>query len=628
MYNSNNIFGGTYQIIKEIGRGGAGVVYLGLHLRLQKYVVIKRIQVRFKDPAVFRVEADILKNLHHPNLPQIYDFIEEGGEVYTVMDYIDGRDFSQIGCGPGVISVEMAIKWFKQLMEVLQYMHSRQHPIIHSDIKPANVMLMSDGNICLIDFNISIEGDQQGMIMGYSDNFASPEQVRLAQEYQAGTASFRLDERTDIYSAAATMYYMMTGMLPNVTGQYPKLTEFTGLPYPPGFLAILDKCLVVDRNHRYSSAGKVLKALEDIKKQDIRYKRYLLLQGITWIGCSVLIASGVFCIVRGTQKNTEEKYRNAYSQFYNAASNKSNSDVISDGYELLNNPSYSGILKKNNADKAMILHAIGESYYDMGDYAGAADAYAAAVAVASADDINIGSYYLDYALALAYCGNYYEAESMMDKAGNAATQEMRLLLGARIAKQQGNRSACIQKIQSLLALPSSSSNCAQGCLLAAECYDTSSAECVEWLERAYTYESSTGTLRPLAAACMAVAGTQQDNNNRRAWLEKAENYYRKLVALPDAKEEDWLGLAITYYVMGSNESCINILSSYVSNGSSDYRVYLYMALACNSAGNKDAARSYCNMAKSIVNTMSEEERRNADSGMIQALNQLSSELGQ
>ena len=100
---------------------------------------------------------------------------------------------------------------------------------------------------------------------------------------------------------------------------------------------------------RYSSAGKVLKALEDIKKQDIRYKRYLLLQGITWIGCSVLIASGVFCIVRGTQKNTEEKYRNAYSQFYNAVSNKSNSDVISDGYELLNNPSYSGILKKNNA---------------------------------------------------------------------------------------------------------------------------------------------------------------------------------------------------------------------------------------------------------------------------------------
>ena len=216
----------------------------------------------------------------------------------------------------------------------------------------------------------------------------------------------------------------------------------------------------------------------------------------------------------------------------------------------------------------------------------------------------------------------------MDKAGNAATQEMRLLLGARIAKQQGNRSACIQKIQSLLALPGSSSNCAQGCLLAAECYDTSSAECVEWLERAYTYESSTGTLRPLAAACMAVAGTQQDNNNRRAWLEKAENYYRKLVALPDAKEEDWLGLAITYYVMGSNESCINILSSYVSNGSSDYRVYLYMALACNSAGNKDAARTYCNTAKSIVNTMSEEERRNADSGMIQALNQLSSELGQ
>ena len=627
MYNSNNIFGGTYQIIQEIGRGGAGVVYLGLHLRLQKYVVIKRIQVRFKDPAVFRVEADILKNLHHPYLPQIYDFIEQDGEVYTVMDYIEGRDFSQIGFGPQVISPEMALMWFKQLMEVLEYMHTRQHPIIHSDIKPANVMLMSDGNICLIDFNISMEGDQQGMVMGYSDNFASPEQVRLAQAYQSGTADFKLDGRTDIYSAAATMYYMLTGMLPNVTGQYPKLTEFSGMPYPPGFLAILDKCLAVDRNRRYSSAGKVLKALEDIKKQDIRYRRYLLFQGLAWIGCATLIAAGIFCIVRGSQMNTEQRYRQAYSRFYEAVSTGSKTEIISQGYELLNNDSYRNILDKNDSDRAMILHAIGDAYYQTEDYEGAASAYADAVKEAPSDDINIGNYYLDYAMALAFCGNYNEAESMLERAGNSATQGMRLLLDAQISERKGDRDGCINKVQRLVNLPGTPSECAQGCLLAAQCCGLTTEDGIAWLENSIKYETSTGTLRPLASACMAFSGTVQDTGSRRAWLEKAENYYRMLVGLPDATEEDWLGLAITYYVMGNNTSCISVLNPYVSSGSNDYRVYLYMSLAYNSSGNKEAAKTYCTTAKNILGSMSDSERAAADSGMIQALNQLASELG-
>ena len=627
MYNSNNIFGGTYQIINEIGRGGAGVVYLGLHLRLQKYVVIKRIQVHFKDPAVFRVEADILKNLHHPYLPQIYDFIEQDGEVYTVMDYIEGRDFSQIGYGPEMISSEMAITWFKQLMEVLQYMHSRQHPIIHSDIKPANIMLMSDGSICLIDFNISMEGDQKGMVMGYSDNFASPEQVRLAQAYQSGTADFMLDGRTDIYSAAATMYYMLTGMLPNVTGEYPKLTEFSGLPYPPGFLAILDKCLAVNRNQRYSSAAKVLKALEDIKKQDIRYRRYLVIQGIAWIGCAALIASGIFCIIRGTQKNTEEKYRQAYSRFYETVADGSKSQIISEGYELLNNTSYKNILDKNDSDRAMILHAIGDAYYETEDYEGAASAYADAVSAAPSNDINIGNYYLDYAMALAFCGNYIEAESMLENAGNSATQGMRLLLDAQISERRGDRAGCVSKVQSLIALPGSASECAQGCRLAAQSCGSTTSDGIAWMEKAVQYESSTGTLRPLASSCMAISGNEQDRNNRRLWLEKAEYYYRMLVGLPDATEEDWLGLAITYYVMGNNTSCISVLNPYVNNGSNDYRIYLYMSLAYNSEGNTDAARMYCSTAKNILSNMSESERQSTDSGMVQALNQLASELG-
>lgn len=628
MFRTNEIFGGTYQIIQEIGRGGAGVVYLAMHLRLQKYIVIKRIKTKHQNLAALRVETDILKNLHHPSLPQIYDFIVREGEVYTVMDYVEGRDFSQLGCGPQVIPSDLAMKWFRQLMEVLDYMHTRRYPIIHSDIKPANIMLRPDGEICLIDFNISLEGNQQGMIMGYSDIFASPEQVEMALMNQRGTpVNYMLDARTDLYSASATMYYMMTGLLPNIRGEYPKLCELEGLPYPPGFLAILDRCLEVKRDKRYPSAAKVLKALDNIKKQDIRYRKYLVLQGVSWIGCALLISGGIFLMVRGGQRNLENRYQSEYTQFYNTAVSGEDYKTISLGYDILNNPKYSKILDKNASDKAMILHTIGEAYYRQEDYEGAAEAFERATVAASPDDVNMGNYYLDYAMALAECGKYTEAGNKMILAGNSVSDASILLIDAKIAQESGNQEQCVQNVHQLLAIPGTTKECMQACLVAAECMGMKSAEGISWMEYGLSFGQNSEILRPLASSCMSMVSTAEGSSEKSKWINKSRQYYSMLLSQPDATEEDYLGYGITFYVTGDSKTCFERLKQLADNGSQDYKVYLYLALSAYELQDVQTAQAYCRMASKLVENMSDAEKNKEDISMLQRVSTLSAELG-
>ena len=92
MLQSGDIISGMYQVIREIGTGGMGVIYIGYHLHLQKQIVIKKIKETCVDRVNVRGEADILKQLRHTYLPQVYDFLEVGNDVYTVMDYIPGEN--------------------------------------------------------------------------------------------------------------------------------------------------------------------------------------------------------------------------------------------------------------------------------------------------------------------------------------------------------------------------------------------------------------------------------------------------------------------------------------------------------------------------------------------------------
>ena len=153
MIHEGEVLGGTYQVIRQIGRGGTGQVFKAYHLNLRKYVVIKRVWRGTGNLEALRAETDVLKNLRHSNIPQVYDFLVREGEVFTVMDYIEGNDLDQLPAGTGRMSENYLVQLLLQLASVLSYLHRNKPPVIHSDIKPDNLILAKDGKLCLIDFN-------------------------------------------------------------------------------------------------------------------------------------------------------------------------------------------------------------------------------------------------------------------------------------------------------------------------------------------------------------------------------------------------------------------------------------------------------------------------------------------
>ena len=122
----SRIIASVYEIVQEIGSGGGGIVFLGRHLRLGKWVVLKadRRTISAK-PEVLRREVDALKNLNHTYIPQVYDFVVEDGVVYTVMDYIEGESLDKLLKRGERPSQPEVIKWACQLLEALRYLHSR-----------------------------------------------------------------------------------------------------------------------------------------------------------------------------------------------------------------------------------------------------------------------------------------------------------------------------------------------------------------------------------------------------------------------------------------------------------------------------------------------------------------------
>lgn len=168
-----------YEVYEEIGSGGGGAVYRAFHKNLKKQVVIKKAHSTTSNEATKRAEVDILKNLHHPYLPQVFNYYDINGISYTVMDYIEGRSFGDMLKKGVRFSEKQIIKYATQLCEAVAYLHSRKIPIIHGDIKPDNIMLTAEDNICLIDFNISgMSGDGVATTLGYTPGYGAPEQYR------------------------------------------------------------------------------------------------------------------------------------------------------------------------------------------------------------------------------------------------------------------------------------------------------------------------------------------------------------------------------------------------------------------------------------------------------------------
>ena len=199
-----------YRIVEILGQGGMGSVYRAVDENLGVDVAVKENLFTTDEYArQFRLEAVILANLRHPNLPRVTDHFVIGDQgQYLVMDYIEGEDLRQRMERMGNVTEDEAILIGAAICDALAYLHTRKPPILHRDLKPGNVKITPDGHIFLVDFGLAkvLHGSQatttgaRAMTPGYSP----PEQY--------GTA--RTDSRTDIYSLGATLYAALSGIIP------------------------------------------------------------------------------------------------------------------------------------------------------------------------------------------------------------------------------------------------------------------------------------------------------------------------------------------------------------------------------------------------------------------------------
>jgi len=269
------ILQGRYRILRPLGQGGMGAVYLAEDTRLSSRCAVKE---SVPDPAAspqalaqlrqqFQLEARTLAGLSHPNLPKVTDYFSEAGNEYLVMEYVEGEDLAAVLARHGKPLPEKPVLiWADQALAALEYLHSRQpNPIIHRDIKPGNIILTPAGQVKLVDFGlVKLFDPANPRTATAMKGLGTPEYTPLEQ--YAGGAGYT-DARSDIYALGATLYHLLTGAAPANAPQRSLNPASLAAPrrlnpaLPPTTEAALLKALEIHPDQRFQTAKEMRQAL-------------------------------------------------------------------------------------------------------------------------------------------------------------------------------------------------------------------------------------------------------------------------------------------------------------------------------------------------------------------------------
>lgn len=248
-----------YVICQVLGSGGFGSVYRARDLQFsQRDVAIKEL-FDVNDTtteASFQKEAELLSKLKHKGIPEFYGYFPDRNCFYLVMEFIEGEDLDKITSKTSLLPSETEVtRWFLETAGILTYIHSRQRPVIHRDIKPQNIILNKEGQVFLVDFGIArlYDGSKKKDTVNIATpQFCSPEQAGRQQT----------DTRSDIYSLGKTMYCLLTQTeLKEFQWDLKDIRQIN--PSVSQELAdIINKSTAVKREDRYLSAEYLAKDLE------------------------------------------------------------------------------------------------------------------------------------------------------------------------------------------------------------------------------------------------------------------------------------------------------------------------------------------------------------------------------
>lgn len=314
----------NYQLIRLLGRGGMGEVYLARNKNIEQLVAVKALHPKYADNpmlrARFKQEAVMLNSLNHPNIVRFLNFVENEYGVFLIMEYVEGCTLEEyVTRRNGLIVEAKAYPMFKEILEAFSYAHS--HGIIHRDIKPSNIFLDKEGHIKVMDFGIAqiiseVSSEQGGGSSMGTPAYMSPEQVY----------GLNLDQRSDVYSLGVLFHQMLTGRapydsttmseleikghvvnekLPQMKNYYPYISE--------GLQHVVDKATAKKPEERYATCDEMYKAVKGVLAPEEKSKIPIYTAAAV-VAFLVLIGVGVWDYFR-----TKVDYYKDYTEKYGVA---------------------------------------------------------------------------------------------------------------------------------------------------------------------------------------------------------------------------------------------------------------------------------------------------------------------
>ncbi|MBX9694516.1 MAG: serine/threonine protein kinase [Cyanobacteria bacterium] len=257
---------GKYRVVSKLGVGGQGTVYLACSTggtNTSEVVLKEFVLPIYPDPRVrrqaaekFQEEAELLSRLDHPRIVDFLELFIEDHRAYLVLEKVEGRTLEELVEAEGKQPEKYVISLAMKMCEILDYLHSMEPPIVHRDFTPDNLILEPDGNLKLIDFSVAqrLESNVTGSVVG-KPNFIAPEQFRG-----------RPSEQSDIYSMAATLYFLLTGQRPEpISRLIPSRTEES---VSNEFDKIIARATHLDCRKRYHSIKEMQDELARISGLD------------------------------------------------------------------------------------------------------------------------------------------------------------------------------------------------------------------------------------------------------------------------------------------------------------------------------------------------------------------------
>lgn len=292
---------GRFSVLRVLGRGGMGTVYLGYDSSLDRHVAIKLIRLRYSGNKNFvqrfEREAKIIASINHPNIVHIHDWGNDPKYgSFIVLELVEGENAFERVTRDGPVTIKFAFQILKAVAEALKATH--QQGIIHRDIKPGNILLTKNDSIKLTDLGIAKQigkdGDQNltGNHSPGTPGFMAPEQKR----------SLRLDIRADIYSLGKTFIFLLTGhsefdfllekskLLQNSSGLSTDDDSTADQKFLKTLLPIIRKMTAIDRGKRYHSPQALLKDLDQVEQVSVRGRNQRT--RIAILTCTVFVLFG------------------------------------------------------------------------------------------------------------------------------------------------------------------------------------------------------------------------------------------------------------------------------------------------------------------------------------------------